>query len=189
MKCLSETERPEIFENRSIRAVLDYKWPSIKSALTFRLFAPYVLFLLTFIYFSVIMVSYYGMVNNTKDLKDLMEKKGIENQNDACMKSFFSDKEYVYQQAHIFNVTSDQMDDYCDAVDPKNIKSINTWKFWLEILLVVFVAYFFFNELRQMKDGMKEYLMNVWNYVDLMPLALISVILFSNLVATDGKMA
>jgi len=40
-----------------------------------------------------------------------------------------------------------------------------------------------------MKDGMKEYLMNVWNYVDLMPLALISIILFSNMVATDGKMA
>jgi len=50
---LAETECIEIFSNISVQALIEIKWPLVKEAIKKYLLLPYVVFLLTFLYYTV----------------------------------------------------------------------------------------------------------------------------------------
>lgn len=53
LEALSQTEFVEIFNNVSVRALIEFKWPKIKSAIKNALFIPYLVFLFSFLIYSV----------------------------------------------------------------------------------------------------------------------------------------
>lgn len=50
---LAETDCIEIFSNSSIQALIEIKWPLVKSAIKKYLFYPYLVFILLFLYYTV----------------------------------------------------------------------------------------------------------------------------------------
>lgn len=53
MDALASTDEIKIYENKSIRALIDTKWPLIRNAIIKKLFFPYLTFLLSFLYYTV----------------------------------------------------------------------------------------------------------------------------------------
>ena len=53
LEALAETECIDIFSNKSIQALIEIKWPLVKTAIKKWLFYPYLVFLLTFLYYTV----------------------------------------------------------------------------------------------------------------------------------------
>lgn len=53
LEALSGTEEVSIFDNRSIRALIEMKWPLIRKGIVRKLFIPYLIFLFTFLLYSV----------------------------------------------------------------------------------------------------------------------------------------
>lgn len=66
LEALSQTESIELFNNVSVRAMIEFKWPQIKTAIKRALFYPYLLFLFSFLIYSVWIVE--NMVVNTEDI-------------------------------------------------------------------------------------------------------------------------
>jgi hypothetical protein len=52
LEALSATDEVTIFDNRSIRAVIEMKWPLIRKAIVRKLFIPYLIFLFSFLFYS-----------------------------------------------------------------------------------------------------------------------------------------
>lgn len=53
LEALSATEEVKIFDNRSIRAIIEMKWPLIRKGVVRKLFIPYLIFLFSFLFYSV----------------------------------------------------------------------------------------------------------------------------------------
>jgi hypothetical protein len=54
-EALAETECIELFSNRSVKAIIELKWPLVKSAIIRNLFIPYLIFLFTFLIYTVVL--------------------------------------------------------------------------------------------------------------------------------------
>lgn len=54
LEALSQTEEVSIFANTSIRAVIEMKWPLIRRSIVRKLFIPYLIFLFSFLFYSVV---------------------------------------------------------------------------------------------------------------------------------------
>jgi hypothetical protein len=53
LDALANTEQVKIFENISVRAIIEMKWPLIRKGVVKKLFIPYLIFLASFLFYSV----------------------------------------------------------------------------------------------------------------------------------------
>lgn len=65
LKVLSETENIELFNSASIRAIIEIKWPLVKTAMTKYLLAPYLVLLFSFIYYTLYLFETLQEVDET----------------------------------------------------------------------------------------------------------------------------
>lgn len=54
LEALADTECIEIFSNKSIQALIEIKWPLVKQGIKKWLFYPYLIFLIAFLYYTVV---------------------------------------------------------------------------------------------------------------------------------------
>ena len=67
MKALSETENIDLFNNVSIRAMIENKWPLVKKGMIKKLFTPYIIFLTLFFVYSTWIFEYLQDIEQAKD--------------------------------------------------------------------------------------------------------------------------
>ena len=53
LEVLAATENDELFENKSLRAIIEYKFPVVKAAILRNLFIPYLILLFSFMIYSI----------------------------------------------------------------------------------------------------------------------------------------
>ncbi len=75
MECLAESEELTIFQNLSIRAIIEFKWPLLRRAIVSWLFVPYFLTLVTFTIYSLYVYEGYEAAVNTDTSKMTKEEK------------------------------------------------------------------------------------------------------------------
>ncbi len=68
LEVLSETENIELFNSASIRAIVEMKWPLVKQAMTKYLLIPYLVFLFSFIYYTLYLFETLQEDNSKEDL-------------------------------------------------------------------------------------------------------------------------
>jgi hypothetical protein len=59
LEVLATTENIEILENKSLRAIIEYKFPVIRKAIVQRMFRPYILMLALFMIYSIWSYEYF----------------------------------------------------------------------------------------------------------------------------------
>ena len=53
LEALANTDKVELFSSVSIRSIIEIKWPLIRTAIVRKMFIPYVIFVFTFLIYSV----------------------------------------------------------------------------------------------------------------------------------------
>lgn len=80
LEALAETECIEIFSNKSIQALIEIKWPLVKAGIKKFLFYPYLIFLISFLYYTVYVFENYHA-------KLLEDEKALEAANNSTHSS------------------------------------------------------------------------------------------------------
>ena len=63
---LAETECIELFSNTSVQAIIELKWPTVKTAIKKYLFYPYLCFILSFLIYTVyVFEEFYGQADKS----------------------------------------------------------------------------------------------------------------------------
>jgi len=133
LEVLSETENIELFGTASLRAIVEIKWPMVKAAMNKYLLVPYLLLLLTFMYYTLYLFEYL------QDSASQGEKEDL-------------------------------------GWDIRNPKFwVQNQKQLVKLLIMALAIYFFLLEFRQfVNQGFAKYFRSPWNYIDLIPLSLIT---------------
>lgn len=53
LEALANSDQIDIFSNRAVKAIIELKWPLVKAAIKKFLFYPYLVFLFSFLFYTV----------------------------------------------------------------------------------------------------------------------------------------
>jgi len=59
LKVISETKNIQLFDNSSVRAIVELKWPKVFRGMIRYLFFPYIILLFSFLYYSLFIFENY----------------------------------------------------------------------------------------------------------------------------------
>lgn len=159
LEALASTDQIEIFSNNAIKALIELKWPLVKAAIKKFLFYPYLTFLMSFLFYTVYIFEEFNKVTISEVI--------------------------AADTAANATIASGEATTLAE-IDVPSLDQLKDPNFWLKqqqimikIVIMIFCMYFLSLEVRQMFiQGIFKYLGSPWNYLDLIPLFLISFSMF-----------